>query len=70
LNYHLGHLRYGAQGKNNNAELCHPFIKRDIHSCQRNLALAENFNLVNTEELFGLINLEPGIFKTKVTWQQ
>ena len=57
----LGHLRYGTQGKNN-AEFCHPFIKRDIVPA-RNLALAGNFNLVNTEELFGLINLEPGIFQ-------
>ena len=57
----LGHLRYGTQGKNN-AEFCHPFIKRDIIPA-RNLALAGNFNLVNTEELFGLINLEPGIFQ-------
>lgn len=45
----LGHLRYGTQGKNN-AEFCHPFIKRDIIPA-RNLALAGNFNLVNTEEL-------------------
>ncbi|MFT4025037.1 MAG: hypothetical protein QM664_14770 [Flavihumibacter sp.] len=44
----LGHLRYGTQGKNN-VEFCHPFIKR--HTIQsRNLALAGNFNLVNTEE--------------------
>ena len=57
----LGHLRYGTQGKNN-AEFCHPFIKRDIIPA-RNLALAGNFNLVNTEELFGLINLEPGVFQ-------
>ncbi len=57
----LGHLRYGTQGKNN-AEFCHPFIKRDTIPA-RNLALAGNFNLVNTEELFGLINLEPGVFQ-------
>ena len=57
----LGHLRYGTQGKNN-AEFCHPFIKRDTIPA-RNLALAGNFNLVNTEELFALINLEPGIFQ-------
>jgi amidophosphoribosyltransferase len=57
----LGHLRYGTQGKNN-VEFCHPFIKRDIIPT-RNLALAGNFNLVNTEELFNLINVEPGVFQ-------
>ena len=57
----LGHLRYGTQGKNN-AEFCHPFIKRDTIPA-RNLALAGNFNLVNTQELFALINLEPGVFQ-------
>lgn len=56
----LGHLRYGTQGKNN-VEFCHPFIRRDIIP-SRNLALAGNFNLVNTDELFTLINIEPGIF--------
>src|SRR5438045_7383498 len=57
----LGHLRYGTQGKNN-VEFCHPFIKRNTIPA-RNLALAGNFNLVNTEELFGLINIEPGDFQ-------
>ena len=57
----LGHLRYGTQGKNN-VEFCHPFIKRDTIPT-RNLALAGNFNLVNTEELFGLINIDPGPFQ-------
>jgi len=57
----LGHLRYGTQGKNN-VDFCHPFIKRDTIP-SRNLALAGNFNLVNTEELFGLINVDPGIFQ-------
>lgn len=57
----LGHLRYGTQGKNN-VEFCHPFIKRDIIPV-RNLALAGNFNLVNTEELFALVNMEPGEFQ-------
>ena len=57
----LGHLRYGTQGKNN-VEFCHPFIKRDTIP-SRNLALAGNFNLVNTEELFGLINVDPGVFQ-------
>ena len=57
----LGHLRYGTQGKNN-VEFCHPFIKRDLIP-GRNLALAGNFNLVNTEELFDLVNINPGEFQ-------
>ncbi len=57
----LGHLRYGTQGKNN-AEFCHPFIKRHIIPA-RNLALAGNFNLVNTEELFSLVDIDPGEFQ-------
>ena len=57
----LGHLRYGTQGKNN-VEFCHPFIKRDLVP-GKNLALAGNFNLVNTEELFALINIDPGEFQ-------
>lgn len=57
----LGHLRYGTQGKNN-VEFCHPFIKRNTNS-SRNLALAGNFNLVNTEELFALAKVEPGDFQ-------
>ncbi|TDH23996.1 amidophosphoribosyltransferase [Segetibacter sp. 3557_3] len=56
----LGHLRYGTQGRNN-VEFCHPFIKRDTIPA-RNLALAGNFNLVNTDELFDLINFDPGEF--------
>ncbi len=57
----LGHLRYGTQGKNN-VEFCHPFIKRHTVPT-RNLALAGNFNLVNTDELFALINVDPGEFQ-------
>ncbi|MBA4140188.1 MAG: amidophosphoribosyltransferase [Segetibacter sp.] len=56
----LGHLRYGTQGKND-VNFCHPFIKRNTIPA-RNLALAGNFNLVNTDELFDLINFEPGPF--------
>ncbi len=50
----LGHLRYGTQGKNN-VNFCHPFIQRNTIPA-RNLALAGNFNLVNTEELLALVN--------------
>lgn len=57
----LGHLRYGTQGKNN-VEFCHPFIKRHTIPA-RNLALAGNFNLVNTDELFSLVNIDPGVFQ-------
>ena len=57
----LGHLRYGTQGKNN-VEFCHPFIKRNTIPV-RNLALAGNFNLVNTDELFGLIDIDSGEFE-------
>src|SRR5215213_5514455 len=57
----LGHLRYGTQGKNN-VEFCHPFIKRNTIPA-RNIALAGNFNLVNTEELFALLNIDPGEFQ-------
>ncbi|HEX2608303.1 MAG TPA: amidophosphoribosyltransferase [Flavisolibacter sp.] len=57
----LGHLRYGTQGKNN-VEFCHPFIKRHTIP-SRNLALAGNFNLVNTDELFELVNIDPGVFQ-------
>ena len=57
----LGHLRYGTQGRNN-VEFCHPFIKRHTIPA-RNLALAGNFNLVNTDELFALVNIDPGEFQ-------
>ena len=57
----LGHLRYGTQGKNK-VDFCHPFIKRNTNP-SRNLALAGNFNLVNTDELFGLVNIDPGEFQ-------
>ncbi len=57
----LGHLRYGTQGKNN-VEFCHPFLKRHTVPA-RNLALAGNFNLVNTDELFELVNVDAGEFQ-------
>lgn len=57
----LGHLRYGTQGKND-VNFCHPFIKKNTIP-SRNLALAGNFNLVNTDELFDLINMSPGEFQ-------
>ena len=57
----LGHLRYGTQGKNDIA-FCHPFIKQNIVP-SRNIALAGNFNLVNTEDLFKEIGLQPDDFQ-------
>ena len=57
----LGHLRYGTQGKNDIA-FCHPFIKQNIVP-SRNIALAGNFNLVNTEDLFKDIALKPDDFQ-------
>ena len=53
----LGHLRYGTQGKNN-VEFCHPFIKPHMNPT-RNLAMAGNFNLVNTDELFAMLDQHP-----------
>ena len=53
----LGHLRYGTQGKNN-VEFCHPFVKTNT-SPSKTLAMAGNFNLVNTDELFQLLESNP-----------
>lgn len=53
----LGHLRYGTQGRNN-VQFCHPFIKTDINPT-RNLVMAGNFNLVNKDELFEMLNEHP-----------
>ncbi len=53
----MGHLRYGTQGRNN-VEFCHPFLKPNI-SPVRNLAMAGNFNLVNTEEIFNTLDAHP-----------
>jgi len=48
---YLGHLRYGTFG-GQTQDACHPFIRRDIVA-SRNLALAGNFNMTNSPELFG-----------------
>lgn len=53
----LGHLRYGTQGKND-VEFCHPFLKTNINPT-RTLAMAGNFNLVNTDELFAKLDAHP-----------
>ncbi|HRP62163.1 MAG TPA: hypothetical protein PK400_02600 [Phycisphaerales bacterium] len=47
---YLGHLRYAthsAQGKLN----CHPYVRKNT-TASRNLALAGNFNMTNSQELF------------------
>jgi amidophosphoribosyltransferase len=49
----IGHLRYGTFG-GRTAEACHPFVRRSIVA-SRNLALAGNFNLTNSPELFDLL---------------
>ncbi|MEN9641519.1 MAG: Amidophosphoribosyltransferase [Planctomycetota bacterium] len=46
----LGHLRYGTHsGAGSN--LCHPYLRRS-NIASRNLALAGNFNLTNSGEIF------------------
>ncbi len=58
----LGHLRYGTQGKNNK-EFCHPFVKPDLNPANH-LTMAGNFNLVNTDELFTMLEETPtGVMK-------
>lgn len=47
---YLGHLRYGTFGKNS-IEFTHP-VMRTNNWKSRNLVLAGNFNLTNTDELF------------------
>lgn len=46
----LGHLRYGTHAGNGSG-LCHPYL-RTSNVASRNLALAGNFNLTNSRELF------------------
>ncbi|MVN20908.1 amidophosphoribosyltransferase [Mucilaginibacter arboris] len=45
----LGHLRYGTHGKNS-IENCHPFLRQN-NWMTRNLMIAGNFNMTNTDEL-------------------
>ncbi len=45
----LGHLRYGTHGKNS-IENCHPFLRQN-NWMTRNLVMAGNFNMTNTDEL-------------------
>jgi amidophosphoribosyltransferase len=46
----LGHLRYGTHSGDGSA-LCHPYLRRS-NVTSRNLALAGNFNLTNSADIF------------------
>ncbi len=50
---YLGHLRYGTFGKNS-IEFVHPVMRQNNWK-SRNLVLAGNFNLTNTDELFQVL---------------
>jgi amidophosphoribosyltransferase len=65
---YLGHLRYGTFGRNS-IEYVHPVMRQNNWK-SRNLVLAGNFNMTNTDELFGkLINLgqHPSAYTDTVT---
>jgi amidophosphoribosyltransferase len=47
---YLGHLRYGTHSGNKLAN-CHPLIRKN-NTASRNLAVAGNFNMTNSGELF------------------
>ncbi|MFZ4749902.1 MAG: amidophosphoribosyltransferase [Phycisphaerales bacterium] len=46
----LGHLRYGTHSGNSSA-MCHPYLRRS-NAESRSIAMAGNFNLTNSSELF------------------
>lgn len=50
---YLGHLRYGTYG-GDDLQYCHP-VMRENNWRSRNLALAGNFNLTNTDEIFAAL---------------
>jgi amidophosphoribosyltransferase len=47
---YLGHLRYGTHS-GRGTSLCHPYLRRN-NTASRNLAIAGNFNMTNSRELF------------------
>ena len=49
----MGHLRYGTHDSNT-IETCHPFLRQN-NWISRNLVLAGNFNMTNTDELFQIL---------------
>ena len=46
----LGHLRYGTHS-GNSSSMCHPYVRRS-NVASRSIAIAGNFNLTNSSELF------------------
>ncbi|HWB18777.1 MAG TPA: hypothetical protein VG711_00630 [Phycisphaerales bacterium] len=46
----LGHLRYGTHS-GQSRQFCHPMVRKNI-TASRNLAIAGNFNMTNSAELF------------------
>ncbi len=46
----IGHLRYGTHSRNR-LSTCHPLVRKD-NTASRNLAVAGNFNMTNSSELF------------------
>jgi amidophosphoribosyltransferase len=46
----LGHLRYGTHS-GNSSSMCHPYVRRS-NAESRSIAMAGNFNLTNSGELF------------------
>ncbi len=46
----LGHLRYGTHG-GRSTDVCHPYLRKNIVA-SRNLAVAGNFNLTNSKDIF------------------
>ncbi|MBT8484369.1 MAG: amidophosphoribosyltransferase [Phycisphaerales bacterium] len=47
---HVGHLRYGTHSGHQLTQ-CHPLIRKN-NTASRNLAIAGNFNMTNSKELF------------------
>ena len=47
---YLGHLRYGTHS-GNRLETCHPYVRKH-NIASKNLAIAGNFNMTNSAELF------------------
>src|SRR5262245_22262329 len=47
---YLGHLRYGTYAGRHGCN-CHPFVRKN-NTASRNLAIAGNFNMTNSSELF------------------
>jgi amidophosphoribosyltransferase len=58
---YLGHLRYGTHSDNALAN-CHPYLRRN-NIASRNLAIAGNFNMTNSRQLFDQL-LEFGLNPT------